>query len=74
MYSSLNSAQTSHQPQLDWDQEFSKVSEEDVKGKGKAKADVDDLEERFKALAAGDEAQRMAEFEGHPDYMRDFEK
>lgn len=74
MYSSLNSAQTSHQPQLDWDQEFSKVSEDDVKGKGKAKADVDDLEERFKALAARDEAQRMAEFEGHPDYMRDFEK
>ncbi|KAG9041686.1 Peroxisomal membrane signal receptor PTS1 [Tulasnella sp. UAMH 9824] len=74
MYSSLNAVQTSHQPQLDWDQEFSKVSEADVKGKGKAKADLDDLEERFKALVARDEAQRLAETEGHPDYMRDFEK
>lgn len=74
MYSSMNAVQTSQQPQLDWDQEFSKVSEADVKGKGKATTDVDDLEARFQALAARDEVQRLAETEGHPDYMRDFEK
>ncbi|KAG8985369.1 Peroxisomal membrane signal receptor PTS1, partial [Tulasnella sp. 427] len=74
MYSPLNAVQSGQQPQLDWDQEFSKVSEADAKGKGKAKEDVDDLEERFKALAAHDEAQRLAETEGHPGYMREFEQ
>ena len=66
------------QPQANWDQEFSRVSEQDVSGKGKGKM-TEDLEEAFKKLAT-DEAipsQKNPVEEAtnrHPDYMSDFQK
>lgn len=60
------------QRQLDWDSEFSKVAEQDTKGKGKAVEDVNDLEARFRELSADDWQQEGTS--QHPDYMSDFEK
>lgn len=67
-------AQAPQQQQTNWDQEFSKVAEQDVKGKGKA---VDDLEEAFKQLSADDKPEATVQEKPqsqHPDYMSDFEK
>lgn len=66
----MMAATHSSQPQLDWDSEFSRVADTDVKGKGKAVvSDVVDLEARFKELSATEDGMGK-----HPDYMSDFEK
>lgn len=63
-----------HRPQqhLDWDEQFTRVSDQDAKGKGKARiVEVDgDLDKAFQQLSTEDKTKEASQ----PDYMAEFQK